>query len=88
MPKQAKDVAAGTAVRWPALMTKATAAEYLGISERTLGTLVAAREVPTVLIGVKSIRYPKEGLDEWIQSLPHGQTASEKLARRPRSKSQ
>lgn len=72
------------AVRWPALMDRAAAAEYLSISERNLARLVAGKEIPTRKVGVKSIRFSRDELDAWIAGLPSGQSSQEKDARRPK----
>jgi len=43
------------------------AAEYLGISERTLWTLGNCGEIPTVRFG-RSVRYDLGDLDAWIMA--------------------
>lgn len=71
--------------RWPAMMDKKTAAEYLCISERTIRRLVAGKEIPSRVLGPKLVRFCKEELDEWMKKLPVGQTAKEKESRRPKT---
>lgn len=71
--------------RWPALMNKRTAAEYLCISVRTIETLVAGKQIPSRVVRSTMVRFCKEDLDEWMKKLPIGQTAKEKDARRPKT---
>lgn len=62
------------AERWPALLSKSDAAEYLGIGVTTLNGLRARGELSTVLIGDgRIVRYRRSDLDRFIESLKEGQ---------------
>jgi predicted DNA-binding transcriptional regulator AlpA len=52
----------------PLLIKAPDAARILSISERKLWSLTASRQVPSVRIGKKMVRYSIEELQEWIQS--------------------
>ena len=48
------------------LLSVREAATAMGICEKTLWTLTQAGEIPVVRIG-RAVRYPVDGLREWIQ---------------------
>lgn len=59
-----------TSERWPALLTRAEAARYLGVGESTIRSLRAAEEISSVRIREKIIRYRRSDLDKFIEGLP------------------
>jgi excisionase family DNA binding protein len=56
--------------RWPALLTREEAAEYLGIGITALNSLRASGELKSVRIREATIRYRKSDLDKLVESLP------------------
>lgn len=57
--------------RWPALLSKETAAEYLDISIPTLEREMADGKLRPVMVrGKKLIRFRRTELDEYIEDLP------------------
>ena len=48
------------------LLSVREAATAMGICEKTLWTITQQGEIPVIRIG-RSVRYPLEGLREWIQ---------------------
>lgn len=59
------------AERWPALLSRAEAAEYLGVSETTISREKAGGRLHSVTIrGL--IKYRRSELDSYIESLPYG----------------
>lgn len=59
--------------RWPALMSTEDAAEYLGLSVKSLHRLRAAERIRTVTIRDGSlIRFRRSDLDAFIEDLPYG----------------
>lgn len=57
------------------LLTTKQAAEYLGISQRTLWTMTNAGVIPSVRFGAgrrQSVRYDLDDLDGWIASRKRG----------------
>jgi excisionase family DNA binding protein len=52
-------------VHTPALLSAVDTARYLAISQRTLATLTASGEVPSLTIGRRRV-YPRVALDQWI----------------------
>jgi excisionase family DNA binding protein len=59
--------------RWPALMSTEDAAEYLGLSVKSLHRLRAAERIKTVTIRDGSfIRFRRTDLDAFIDELPYG----------------
>ena len=58
--------------RWPALLTLAEAARYLGVGETTVKQLRASEEISSVRIREKIIRYRRVDLDKFIEGLPEG----------------
>lgn len=55
--------------RWPGLLTKEQACEYLGIGETKLTSLRASEQIKSVRIGERIIRYRKTDLDRFIDEL-------------------
>lgn len=58
--------------RWPALLTLAEAANYLGVGETTIKQLRASEQISSVRIREKIIRYRRVDLDKFIEGLPEG----------------
>lgn len=50
------------------LLTKAEAAEYLGISRPTLDNIMREPGFPVVRIGARRVFINREKLDEWIDA--------------------
>lgn len=60
--------------RWPGLMKREEAAEYLGVSPETVSREKAAGKIKSVLLrGL--VRYSREALDAYIRDLPEGDGA-------------
>ena len=60
--------------RWPGLMKREEAAEYLGVSPETVSREKAAGRIKSVLLrGL--VRYSREALDAYIRDLPEGDGA-------------
>jgi excisionase family DNA binding protein len=59
------------AERWPALLTRAEAAEYLGVSIETISREKAAGKIKSVWLR-GAIKYRREDLDQYIRDLPEG----------------
>lgn len=57
--------------RWPALLSRAEAADYLGVSETTIAKLKAAEELRSVVLR-SLIKYRRTDLDRFIDDLPYG----------------
>jgi excisionase family DNA binding protein len=58
--------------RWPALMSRDQAAEYLGISPSTLSREKAAGRIRSKVIRGMYM-YSREDLDRFIDALPYGE---------------
>jgi excisionase family DNA binding protein len=59
--------------RWPALLTTEDAAEYLGLSVKSLNRLRAAQRIKSVTVRDGSfIRFRRSDLDAFIEDLPYG----------------
>ncbi len=64
--------ASSMSLRWPALLDKAQAAEYLSVSERTINRLMADDTLrPVAVHGATLIRFRRVELDDYIQGLKH-----------------
>ena len=48
------------------LLRPQEAADSLGVSLRTVMALVASREIPHTRIGERNLRFPLDGLREWV----------------------
>lgn len=72
--------------RWPALMSKEDAANYLGISQRLLEQKIASSELIPKRISERRIGIRRADLDAFIDSLPDHKTSKQKDAMRPRTK--
>lgn len=59
------------AERWPGLLTRVEAAEYLGVSVETISREKAAGRIKSVRLR-DSIKYRREDLDQYIRDLPEG----------------
>jgi excisionase family DNA binding protein len=59
------------AERWPALMSRREAAEYLGTSVETISMEKANGKIKSVMLR-GTPKYSREALDEYIRSLPEG----------------
>lgn len=59
------------AERWPALMSRSEAADYLGVSENTLARLKASEELRSVMLR-SMVRFRRSDLDRFIDDLPYG----------------
>lgn len=59
------------AERWPGLLTKREAAEYLGVSESTIGRMKALGEIKSVRLR-SLVLYRRSDLDAYIEALPEG----------------
>lgn len=59
------------AERWPGLMTRREAAEYLGCSIETISREKAAGRIKSVRLR-DAIKYRREDLDQYIRDLPEG----------------
>ncbi len=60
--------------RWPALMTREEAAEYLGIGKSSMSLLIAKGDIRGVKFYANGQpRYKRSDLDELIESLEYGQ---------------
>ena len=59
------------AERWPGLMSRAEAAEYLGVSIETVSREKANGKIKSVLLR-GMVRYSREALDAYIRDLPEG----------------
>lgn len=57
-----------TASRW---MTRSQAAEYLGVSLRTLGNLRAHHDLPVTHMIGRVVRFDREALDAWAAARTH-----------------
>jgi excisionase family DNA binding protein len=59
--------------RWPALLSRKDAAEYLGISPRSLSQLKAMGKIRSVkILGNGQPYYRRSELDEFVESLEYG----------------
>lgn len=67
----------------PALMDKATAAQYLSVSVSQIERMIAAGAIKTKVFSRNGVRIPTTELDQWIENLPSGQSRREKQSRRP-----
>lgn len=56
--------------RWPALLTREEAAEYLGCSIETISRLKAAEQIRSVALKGSIIRYRRTDLDHLVDNLP------------------
>lgn len=54
------------------LLTKAEAAEYLGVSRPTFDNLMREPDFPVVRIGARRVFINREKLDEWIERHTRG----------------
>lgn len=59
------------AERWPGLLSRNEAAEYLGVSIETISREKAAGKIKSVWIR-GMIKYRREDLDQYIRDLPEG----------------
>jgi excisionase family DNA binding protein len=59
------------------------AAAALGISLRSLMTLVKAGDVPFVRIGERSLRFPRAALERWLESKVNMDGSADGRARTP-----
>ena len=59
--------------RWPELMTKELAAEYLGISTRSIERLLGEQILCWVQARERLFRLRKTDLDAFVQSLPYAE---------------
>ncbi len=57
---------------WPAAMRKELAAQYLDISPRAFGAIVASKRIIGRKISERSVRYLRDELDAYLESLPQG----------------
>ncbi len=57
--------------RWPGLMTRRDAAEYLSVSVETISREKANGNIKSVLLR-GMVMYSREALDNYIQGLPEG----------------
>lgn len=57
--------------RWPGLLTREEAAEYLGCSPSTVSREKAAGRIKSVLLR-GAVKYSREALDAFIRDLPEG----------------
>lgn len=57
--------------RWPGLLSKNEAAEYLGVSPKTIGRMKALGQIRSVSLRGK-ILYRRSELDAFIDELPYG----------------
>lgn len=57
--------------RWPALLSRKEAAEYLGVSPAQVSLMKASQQIRSVKFGTK-ILYRRSELDELIESLEYG----------------
>lgn len=55
--------------RWPRLLKRSQAAEYLGISIDTFDRICP---VPPIDLDMRGLRFDREKLDAWIDALPDG----------------
>jgi excisionase family DNA binding protein len=55
--------------RWPALLKREEAAEYLGVGVTTLNGLRASEQIKSVRVLDGVIRYRRSDLDEFIERL-------------------
>ena len=59
--------------RWPALLSRKEAAEYLGVGERSLSTLKAMGLIKSVkMFANAQPKFKRVDLDEYIDSLEYG----------------
>lgn len=70
--------------RWPALMRKADAAEYLGLSLTQFNRLLMAGAIVPRRISERRIGIRRADLDDYIASLPLHRTAKQKAEMRPK----
>lgn len=56
--------------RWPALLSREEAAEYLGCSIETISRLRAAEQIRSVALKGSIIRYRRNDLDHLVDNLP------------------
>lgn len=54
----------------PAWLAQAEAAEYLGITDRTLRRWVASGQLPAYRLGVRLLRFKQSDLDALLQPVP------------------
>jgi excisionase family DNA binding protein len=73
------------AERWPGLMTRAEAAEYLGVSIETVSREKANGKIKSVLLR-GMVKYSREALDAYIRELPYGDGACPPNAARERKR--
>ncbi len=59
------------AERWPALLTREEAAEYLGVSVETVSREKAAGRIKSKVLRGKYL-YSRDDLDRYISDLPYG----------------
>lgn len=58
--------------RWPALLSREEAAEYLGCSIETIARLKAGEKIRSVVLKGTIIRYRRVDLDAFVDNLPYG----------------
>ena len=58
----------------PLLLKLRDAAELLQVSDRTLWQLSKDGDIPSIRVGVRSVRYCRKQLQEWIEQQKAGQS--------------
>lgn len=56
----------------PDILTKAETARLLRVSPRKVDYMVAARELPHIQVGKRSIRFQRSSLLKWLQKREQG----------------
>lgn len=69
--------------RWPALMSKKDAAEYIGISLTQFNRMLMCGHFVPKRISDRRIGIKRSDLDDYIESLPDHKTSKQKDAMRP-----
>jgi len=67
--------------RWPALMTRQVAAEYLSVSPKTIQRLVADGAFRTRAFSRTGVRICRASVDEWIETLPEAHVMRNRMRR-------
>jgi predicted DNA-binding transcriptional regulator AlpA len=76
-----KPASEGSAQSLPAALTTAEAAQYLGLSPKTLGNLRTIGGGPRYIkYSHRAVRYQKADLDAWIDSRRVGSTSERQAA--------
>lgn len=68
--------------RWPALLDKDLACEYLTCGSRTMDRLMAGGQIVPVKMGA-ILKFRRDDLDAYIESLPRGDSSRDIAARTP-----